>query len=135
MGRRSDLERRAWMVGRTRLWHNLQFDRRATRFARVLISQERQMINPVKAGITFGALLGVYHLCWALMVALGWAQSLMNFVFWMHFIRPVYVIQPFDLFIAAVLVIVTSVIGFVIAFVFGLLWNRLHRYQIAGPRK
>lgn len=29
------------------------------------------MINPLKAGITFGALLGGYHLCWSLLVALG----------------------------------------------------------------
>jgi hypothetical protein len=47
----------------------------------------------------------------------------------MHFIRPVYVIQPFSLPIAAVLIVVTSVIGFAIASLFGLLWNKLHRYQ------
>jgi hypothetical protein len=87
------------------------------------------MINSIKAGITFGALLGVSHLSWAMLVALGWAQPLMDFVFWMHFIRPVYVIQPFSLSAAVVLIIVTAVTGFVIAFVFGVIWNRLHRYQ------
>lgn len=87
------------------------------------------MINSIKLGITFGALLGVTHLSWALMVALGWAQPLMDFVFWMHFIRPPYVIQSFSLSTATVLVVVTSVTGFVIAFVFGVIWNRLHRYQ------
>jgi hypothetical protein len=87
------------------------------------------MINSIKAGITFGALLGVSHLSWAMLVALGWAQPLMDFVFWMHFIRPVYVIQPFSPSAAVVLIIVTTVTGFVIAFVFGVIWNRLHRYQ------
>ena len=87
------------------------------------------MVNSIKAGITFGALLGITHLSWALLVAFGWAQPLMDLVFWMHFIRPVYVIQPFSLSAAAVLIIVTSVTGFVIAFVFGVIWNRLHRYQ------
>ena len=39
------------------------------------------MVNSIKLGIAFGALLGGAHLLWALLVALGWAQSLMNFVF------------------------------------------------------
>jgi hypothetical protein len=87
------------------------------------------MVNSIKAGITFGALLGVTHLSWALMVALGWAQPLMDFVFWMYFIRPIYAIQPFRLSTAAILVVITSVTGFFIAFIFGVIWNRLHRYQ------
>ncbi len=87
------------------------------------------MVNSIKAGITFGALLGISHLSWVLLVAFGWAQPLMDFVFWMHFIRPVYVIQPFSFSAAVVLIIVTAVTGFVIAFVFGVIWNRLHRYQ------
>jgi len=64
-----------------------------------------------------------------LLVALGWAQSLMDFVFWMHFIRSIYVIQPFNLSTAAILVVITSVSGFFIAFVFGVILNGLHRYQ------
>ena len=87
------------------------------------------MVNPIKAGVTFGMLLGVWHLCWSFLVAVGRAQPLIDLVFWMHFIRPVYVIQPFSLPIAAVLIVVTSVIGFTIASLFGLLWNKLHRYQ------
>lgn len=87
------------------------------------------MVNPIKAGVIFGTLLGVWHLCWSLLVAFGWAQSVIDFVFWIHFIRPLYVIQPFSLPIAAVLIVATSVIGFVIAFLLGLLWNKLHRYQ------
>ena len=87
------------------------------------------MVNSIKIGITFGALLGITLLSWALMVALGWAQPLMDFVFWMHFIRPLYVIEPFSLSTAAILVVITSVTGFVIAFIFGVISNKLHRYQ------
>ena len=87
------------------------------------------MINPLKAGVTFGALLGGYHLCWSLLVALGWAQPFIDFVFWMHFIQPVFVIRPFSLPAAAALVVLTFIAGFVIAFLFAVLWNKLHRYQ------
>jgi hypothetical protein len=88
---------------------------------------EMKVIHPVRAGIALGALIGAWHLCWTLLVATGWAQSLIDFIFWMHFIKPVYVIAPFNLGIAVILIAVTSVIGFVVAYVFSLLWNRLHR--------
>ncbi|HET7806460.1 MAG TPA: hypothetical protein VFL53_19645 [Pseudolabrys sp.] len=87
------------------------------------------MINPLKAGVAIGALLGGYHLCWSLFVALGWAQPLIDFVFWMHFIQPGFVIRPFSLPAAAALIIFTFMAGFVIAFFFAVLWNRLHRHQ------
>ena len=87
------------------------------------------MINPLKAGVTFGALLGACHFFWALLVALGWAQPLIDFVFWMHLIQPVFVIRPFSLPAAAALVVFTSIAGFVIALLVAVLWNRLHRYQ------
>ncbi len=87
------------------------------------------MINPLKAGVTFGALLGGYHLCWSLLVALGWAQTLIDFVFWMHLIQPVFVIRPFSLTAAAALIVFTSIAGFVIALLLAALWNKLHHYQ------
>jgi hypothetical protein len=70
------------------------------------------MINPLKAGVTFGALLGGF-----------------DFVFWMHHIQPVFVIRPFSLTAAAALIVFTSIAGFVIALLFAVLWNKLHRYQ------
>jgi hypothetical protein len=42
-----------------------------------------------------GAMLGSWHLLWSLLVALGVAQPLIDFLFWIHFIKPVYVIEPF----------------------------------------
>jgi hypothetical protein len=84
-------------------------------------------IDPIKAGLALGAVIAAWHLLWALLVAIGWAQPVIDFIFWMHFIKPVYVVGPFDAGTAAVLVIVTFFLGFVPAFVFALLWNRFHR--------
>lgn len=86
----------------------------------------QRILSPVKTGVVLGLLLGACHFLWALLVAIGWAQPLMDFVFWLHLIKPVYVIEPFQIGIAALLVIVTATIGFVIGYIFAVLWNWLH---------
>jgi hypothetical protein len=84
-------------------------------------------INPNKAGLAFGALLGLYHLCWSFLVAIGWAQALMDFVFRIHFLKPVFVVEGFSFLFALILIVVTSVLGYVLGYVFAALWNWLHR--------
>ena len=66
-------------------------------------------------------------LLWALLVLLGWAQPLMDFVFWAHMINPVYVVKAFDPKAAATLVVITFIMGYAFGFVGALLWNKLHR--------
>jgi hypothetical protein len=84
-------------------------------------------INPVKAGLVLGAVIALWHLSWSLLVALGWAQSFVDFIFWIHFIKSVYVVETFNPGRAAILVAVTAAIGFVIGSVFAALWNWVHR--------
>jgi thiamine transporter ThiT len=83
-------------------------------------------INPVKAGLATGIVLGLWHLTWAVLVALTWAQPVMDFVLRIHFIQPFLHIQAFDLATAASLVFVTALVGFVIGAVLALAWNQLH---------
>jgi demethoxyubiquinone hydroxylase (CLK1/Coq7/Cat5 family) len=45
----------------------------------------------------------------------------------MHFIKPIYVIQAFNLGTATVLVVVTAIMGFVIGSIFAVLWNWIHK--------
>jgi hypothetical protein len=84
-------------------------------------------MNVCKAGLVLGFVLGGWHLCWSILVASGWAQSVIDFVFWMHFIKPVYVIEPFAIARAAILIVATAGLGFVIGSVFALVWNALHK--------
>lgn len=72
-------------------------------------------INVGKAGLVLGAVIGGWHLCWSMLVALRLAQPVIDFVFWMHFIKPIYVIEPFAIVRAAILLIVTAAVGFVIS--------------------
>jgi hypothetical protein len=39
-------------------------------------------------GLVIGVLIGGWHLVWTALVAAGWAQSLISFIFWAHMIRP-----------------------------------------------
>ena len=80
-------------------------------------------LNPNKAGFVLGALLGGWHFLWALMVALGWAQAVADFIFWIHFIKPIYIIAPFSAGLALLLIVVTTAIGYAFGYVFGVLWN------------
>ncbi len=84
-------------------------------------------INANKTGLVFGAVLGGIHLVWAILVAIGVAQWLMDFIFNLHMINPIMVVGSFSLGLAIGLIVVTAIIGYVIGYVFGMVWNRLHR--------
>jgi hypothetical protein len=90
----------------------------------------RKTIGLNKAGLVSALLLGGFHLMWALIVASGFAQPMVDFIFWLHFIRPIYVIEAFDPLRAAGLVLLTAIVGYAIGSALALLWNRVHRPQI-----
>jgi len=89
-------------------------------------------VNAKKTGLVFATLLGGWHALWASLVAVSWAQPVINFVFWLHFIKPVYVIQPFNLGVALSLIAVTAALGYVIGYVLVLLWNWIHNATDRG---
>jgi|GEM_PF-427610 len=95
-----------------------------------------QLLNPNKAGLVFGTLLASLHAVWASLVALGFAQAIADFIFWLHRIKPVYRIAPFNFWVALLLVAFTGAIGYAGGFVLAALWNRLHRepHQLAAQR-
>lgn len=86
-----------------------------------------ERVSPNKVGLVFAVLLGGWHTLWAALVALGWAQPVINFVFWMHFIKPIYVIGEFKAWIALVLIAVTATIGYIMGSILAALWNWIHR--------
>ncbi len=86
-----------------------------------------EVVSANKTGLVFAVALGGWHTLWAVVVAFGWAQAVINFVFWMHFIKPIYMIGDFKLSTAVILVAVTAVFGYVMGYILAALWNWVHR--------
>ncbi len=86
-----------------------------------------QHLNPRKTGLALGKLLGGVHLLWAIIVALGWAQTLVNFSQWAHMVSMPVVVKPFDISAAVAVVVTATVVGYVLGHVFAKIWNYLHR--------
>ena len=84
-------------------------------------------VNPNKTGLVLGALAGGWHVAWATLVAVGWAQWLLNFVFCLHFLKSPFVVQEFHVWMALILIAVTATIGYVVGYIVGVLWNWIHK--------
>lgn len=82
-------------------------------------------VDPFRLGLIFGLVLAFFHAAWAGLVAIGWAQPLLDFIFWAHFITPPYQVERFDLLRPLILVVMTFVTGFGLGLLGGWLWNRL----------
>ena len=85
------------------------------------------MANPHKFGLVVGVLFGGWHVLWSVFVLLGWAQPIIDFIFWAHMIKPVYFVKPFDPMAAVALIVITSAIGYIFGFIGAVIWNKLHR--------
>ena len=89
-------------------------------------------IQPHRAGLAFGALLATWHFFWAVLVAAGVAQALIDFIFNLHMITPPYHIAGFRFAMAAGLIAVTAGIGYISGFLAAVIWNRCMPHDAAA---
>ena len=83
------------------------------------------MSNPNRVGLVCAILLGASHLAWVMLVAIGLAQMLYDFILWAHMIHLPITIGPFDLEASIALVLVTTALGYVGGYVGSVVWNRM----------
>ena len=83
-----------------------------------------QKVKIHKVGLFSGSFFGLFHVVWSLMIAMGWAQGYIDFIFRLHMIEPTYSLSAFSLGTAGMLVVVTAVIGYVVGSVAAFLWNK-----------
>ena len=82
-------------------------------------------INPTKAGLSVGSVLGIWHFIWVSLVAVGWAKPVLDFILELHFIQLQFGLAPFALGTAVTLVAVTFATGVIFGCVFAVVWNWL----------
>jgi hypothetical protein len=85
----------------------------------------------LNAGFVLAAVMILLHSVWALLVALGWGQAVIDFVFWLHMLSSPYKVQNFEASIAVFLVLATGTIGFVVGSLASFFWGLL----TPGPKR
>ncbi|MBI4065790.1 hypothetical protein HY412_01170 [Candidatus Kaiserbacteria bacterium] len=85
-----------------------------------------QHLNPTKTGFALGTLVGGLHLVWSILIALGWAQPLVDFSQWAHMVSMPVVVEPFSLSAAVTVIVVAAIVGYVVGNIFARIWNHAH---------
>ncbi|MEK7140156.1 MAG: hypothetical protein AAB815_00045 [Patescibacteria group bacterium] len=81
-------------------------------------------IDKNKTGLTFGLLISSLHLFWSVLVFLGVAQALLNFILDIHMIGVSVSVMPFNLVKALGLIVVTFVVGYIFGWLMAFFWNK-----------
>lgn len=84
-------------------------------------------LNEKKVALTLGLFLGGWHLVWSVLIVLGFAQPLLNFIFWIHMLTTPVQVTGFELTKSAILTVVTFIVGYGVGFIFAKIWNKVHR--------
>ncbi len=80
---------------------------------------QEHMNTHLKNGITGGLSLAFFHLCWIVVVAIGWGQTILDFVFKIHMLNSPLQVQPFNPAFALTLLVLTFTVGFAMGIVIG----------------
>ncbi|MDE2025663.1 MAG: hypothetical protein KGJ07_04170 [Patescibacteria group bacterium] len=81
-------------------------------------------MKPQKTALVVGLFVGGFHLLWSVLVLLGFGQPLLDFIYWLHFLANPFIVAPFDITRALLLIIVTFLVGYTGGWCFALLWNK-----------
>ena len=80
-------------------------------------------MNKNKAGLVGGIFLGAAHLLWVVCIAISHSlmQSLLDFIFRIHFISNGWKLSTFNFVDAVLLIVITFLIGYAIGWLFALI--------------
>lgn len=80
-------------------------------------------LNKNQVGLITGIFFAVLHIGWSLLVFLGLAQALVDWVLWLHFMNIQVRIESFDLLKGVQLALFTFVVGYLLGWICTWIWN------------
>ena len=83
--------------------------------------------SALKTALIGSLTLSALHACWVMIVASGWAQPLLDFIFKLHMLNSPFVVQPFSILLSAELLALTFVVGAFYGLVFSLIRKLLNK--------
>lgn len=87
-------------------------------------------INAIDAGLIGTLSMLAIHLIWIILVFTNLAKPVIDYVFWMHFIKPLYEIVPFNVYTAINLLLIVACVGFLVGYLFAKAFNLLSSNDI-----
>ena len=85
------------------------------------------VLNKNKTGLVLGIFFAAWHLLWAILVLVGIAQSMLDWVLPLHFISLLVSVTAFSITNALILIIAAFIGGYIIGWVFAWLWGWLNK--------
>lgn len=79
--------------------------------------------NKNQLGLALGGLFVVIHAVWALIVATGYGQALLDWIFGLHMISTGFAVMPFSMTKTLILLVVAFVAGYVLGWILSAIWN------------
>lgn len=80
-------------------------------------------IGIAKTAMAVGTVFAAWHTMWVVLVGLGWATAVLNFVLELHFLKIGFQVAPYSAFTAFSLVAITFCAGALLGAIFALVWN------------
>jgi hypothetical protein len=72
---------------------------------------QRENTGLLRTSLIWGMCLSSLHLCWVLLIAAGWAQALLDFIFKLHMLNSPFQVQAFNPLLALGLLGMTFLVG------------------------
>lgn len=86
-----------------------------------------QELNVGKAALMVGFFVGGAHLIWSILIALRWAQALVNFSAGLHMVTAPVQVLPFNLGTAFLLILIAFTVGYIGGRIFASIWNAVNK--------
>ena len=84
-----------------------------------------RQVSVLRSSVTIGMLVALWHAIWVILVALGWAGIVLDFVLKLHFIGLRVQILPYSAVTGMILLLVAFTVGAFLGALAAMIWNAL----------